>query len=300
MAAPPPSVIVVVDDDAALCELLQALLTGPGRVVDTVVGLAGLTPELLALSQPRLVLLNPRMGQLPLEELRRVVLEVRELTQARFILMVGEEDRQADLPARLGADREVDLEVLLRDPLKELALQGGALLDLAPAAPAAGPGLSALTADQILATELDDGPPASRPSRVQRARALVRQSAVFAQLSALIDEELQEAERPSQVVQQYAVTLDTFSDDNLVVGADRGLDGVFVSTLFPPRLGARVLLRVAFPWGAEVEVEGAASWQRAENFRRLKAGVGVTVAATPAFRAEADRFLGLRQPLRRP
>ena len=61
---PAHTVIVLVDDDVALLELLAGLIRGPGRLVDTLSGGEGLTPELIALSQPRLVLINPRTGGL--------------------------------------------------------------------------------------------------------------------------------------------------------------------------------------------------------------------------------------------
>jgi hypothetical protein len=235
-------------------------------------------------------------------ELRALVEAVRQRTQARFVLMVSEADRHADLPGQLGADLSVPISVLLRDPLRALALQAGPSPAPLPEAAVGGPSVSTLSAEAILATALDEAwsvPPVSVSSAMRAVPAL-RQSSVVAGLEALIEEELAMAERPSQAVQSYAVNLDSLSDDNLVVRSDRTLDGLFVATLFPPRVGARVLLSVAFPWGATAEVEGVASWTRAEAFRRVKSGIGVTVTVSPELQVLADRFMALRQPARRP
>lgn len=293
----PPSVIVVIDDDAALCDLLSTLLTAPGRVVEAVPGAAGLTAELLALSRPRLVLMNPRIAGVSLDELRELVLVVRELTQARFVLMVSEADRHADLPHQLGADREVPISFLLRDPLKALALTP----EPVPEAPNATDTktVSSMSPDEILSMDLGEGTWSRAPMRpASTGSAALRSSSVATDLATLIDDEL---ESPTLAKSHhFDITLDTVSDHNLVVDAWKQIEGLFISTLFPPRVGDHLHLRVTFPWGAVAEVTGVASWAAAETFRRKRTGVGVSVEITEEFRKLAQRFLALRQPTLRP
>jgi len=301
--APAPTVIAVIDDDVALCDLLASLLSGPGRVVEQVIGATGLTAELLSLSRPRLVLLNPRIRGVELDELRELVLAVRELTGARFILMVGQEDQSANLPRLLGADRAIPIGVLLRDPLRELALTSEPEPRPAVPAQAEARNFSSMSPGDILAMDLGEGgleldftpelPAASSAS------SAVRGSSAAVNLAALIDDELGAPVAPARE-HSYDITLDTVSEHNLVVDAWKQVEGVFVSTLFPPALGDRLHLRVSFPWGAIAKVDGVATWVSNESFRRKRNGVGVTVELTADFKILAQRFLSLRQPALRP
>jgi hypothetical protein len=217
--------------------------------------------------------------------------------------MVGQEDQAANLPRLLGADRAIPIGVLLRDPLRELALAAEPEPPPVWPVPAEPRNVSSMSPGDILALdlgmgglELDFTPelPAERAS----ASAL-RRSAVAVSLASLIDDELGEAAAPARE-HSFDITLDTVSEHNLVVDASRQVEGVFVSTLFPPALGDRLQLRITFPWGAIAKVDGVASWVSNESFRRKRNGVGVTLELTADFKTLAQRFLSLRQPALRP
>jgi hypothetical protein len=131
------------------------------------------------------------------------------------------------------------------------------------------------------------------------ASSAVRGSSAAVSLASLIDDELGAPVAPARE-HSYDITLDTVSEHNLVVDAWKQVEGVFVSTLFPPALGDRLHLRVSFPWGAIAKVDGVATWVSNESFRRKRNGVGVTIELTPDFKTLAQRFLSLRQPAVRP
>lgn len=292
-------VIVIIDDDAPLCELLAGLLRSEHRVVDTVDSVEGLTAELIALSQPSLVVLNPRTANLGLDEMKRLVRDVRALAGARFVLMLTEADagQGQALATQLGAEGSVRIRTLLRDPLMGLVGQAAELGADEPPPPSHG--VADLSADDILGLEFElEVPPDAGASYVPRPSQVVQQQQPVLHLTKLIDEELA---RPVEraAAHEFDVQLDVMSEHNLVSSARGEIIGVYVSSLFPPPIGSAAHLKVAFPWGETTEVKGTVAFSRAEDSfkKRRRPGVGVTVVPSEAFAVAAARFASLRRPM---
>ncbi|MBL9037840.1 MAG: hypothetical protein JNG84_04925 [Archangium sp.] len=318
---PEQNVVVVIDDDRALCELLAELIRAPDRQVDTFDQVEGLTPELIALSQPRLVVMNPRVAGLSEAEVRKLVLGVRELTGARFVLMISEDDaeRSDELMRALGADGAVPIRALLRDPLQALVTREAAAAALQTAT---GARLSDLGADDILNLEFDVGPPAAPPRPAPGSAPSTFTWAplptlphplpppapspplapakpkpqVAATLQMVVDEELQRP-RESQPA-HLQVPLDTLSESNLVMKGAQAA-GVFVILNPLPAVGTKLKVTLSFPWGAKVEADGVVAWHQADNplSKRRRTGVGVSLPSDKTFSAAATRFAYLRRPM---
>lgn len=293
----PKHVIVIVDDDAALCGLLQGLLASEDRVVDVIDQVVGVTAELIALSQPTLVILNPSVGNLPAAVLKTVVQEVHGLTGARFVLLVRDE-HAADaerLATEVGAHGALPVRTLLSSPLQALSIEA---LPVEPA-PAPELNMGTLGVDDILSLEFDAqaprAPPMSTPSQLARTPAPV------AALEALITDELSRASWDSGIRStRFDVVLDVTSDANLVAAHSGELFAVYVPTMFPPPVGARTRVQVDFPWGERLELPGTVAFEDSGSpFRaKRKPGVGIKVDTDEAFAKAAGRFAGLRSPMK--
>jgi hypothetical protein len=293
-----PHTVVIIEGDSGLCMLLQENLSAPNRVVDIVDSAEGLTSELVALSQPHLVILNPRIGGLVLAEIAQLVNEVRSLTGARFVLMLNETDAaQAEhLRQHLGADGAVSIRVLLRDPLAQLVPFESQRPPKNPTAEMYAP-IDALDAETILGVELDDDvplPPTPPFEAIKRTNSLP-----MMELSSLIDEELTHALSEPPKPRAIEAALDTVSEHNLYVDGRGQCAGIFISTVYPPPLGTELHVTVSFPWGARFEIKGVIAWARPDSVfgKKKRGGVGVSLSSTPAFLVEAKRFLDLRLPI---
>jgi hypothetical protein len=291
-----PHVIVIIDEDAALCALLREVLVSSERIVDVVDHVSGITPELIALSQPTLVILNPRAGGLSSSDLKALIADVRALTGARFVLLVGHEaeDHATELVSSVGASGAVPVRTLLRDPLKALALEPAPVV-----APSGLRGLDSLGVDDILDLQLDDttpqAPMTSTPSQVARLAAPV------AALEALITDELSRASSESGLRSvRFNVVLDVTSDASLVANERGEIVGLYVATLFPPPLGVRTQVQVDFPWGERLNLQGIVAFEDSGSpFRsKRKPGIGVKLDASESFARAADRFAALRVPMK--
>jgi hypothetical protein len=301
--APPRTVIVVADEDVALCALLAELLAGEGRVIDVIDCVEGLTAEMIALSQPRLVILNPRTGNLPLGELQKLVADVRTMTSARFILMLSEADSrdQAALQQMLRVDGTVPIQTLLRDPLAQLVEQHVSGLLPAPSTSSLKK-VDQFSVDDILGLELDDKP-LPKPQVSSHSSALAAASRPAKDLTLLIEEELEKAGQDGPQKLSFTVALDTLGDANLVDRKDGTVIGVYVPTVYPPPLGALARVTMTFPWQESVVAEGVVVWTRADDpfSRRRRLGVGVIIARqSPEFVDAAKRFASLRKPMTDP
>jgi hypothetical protein len=241
------------------------------------------------------------MGSLSRAELKLLVARVRELTGARFVLLVPEEFEGLEaLSAELGSSA-VPVRVLLREPLR--ALWPDAPLEAPlPVAPART--LDTLGVDDLLDLDLELEPvsrpyvsrhsPRPTPQPVQAHR-------VPDALEALISDELDRFSSDSGIrTTRLVVTLDVTSDSTLLADASGAITGVFVATLFPQPVGLRARLQVSLPWGEQFEVEGVVAFEDSGSvFRsRRKPGIGVRVVANETFTRAATRFAALRAPMR--
>ncbi|MBX7097266.1 MAG: hypothetical protein K1X89_06125 [Myxococcaceae bacterium] len=297
--------LTLVDDDVALLDLLAQLLAGPDRVVDTLPAADGLSPELIALSQPKLVLVNPRAAGLSVEAMASVLGTVREMVGARFILMLSEADaKDQTLAAKLGADGAIPVRVLLREPLEALLPElGPSTPGVAAEASPAQAMVGGLSADAILSLELDDGPFTPPPvetvkpavvAPVKQTRA--QAGAALQALAALIDEELSRPDERSTTPTRLEVGLDTLSEHNLLVDDAGALSGLFIGSAFPPQVGSAVSVAVTFPWRETFVLPGVVAFVRhdAGFGKRRRSGFGATVKFEGAARKAAERFLTLR------
>lgn len=300
---PLQTVIVLIDDDPALLDVLADLVRAPGRVVDTITGGDGLTVDLIALSQPHLVVFNPRTGGLPDGDVSALVRGVRAATGARFVLMLSEDDAQhaGALTRALSADAAIPIPVLLRDPLVQLVEPAAAATAPAPLST----GLAGLSVDDILNLDFDAPPaPAPRAPRSQPPQtfsspsSLLQTSAPARRVASFIEEELSKAVSEPRPAVRYDVTLDTLGVHGLYSGADGVLRGVVVATLFPPPPGTEVRVQLTLPWGARFEVTGKVDWAQEDTpFRRRRGAVGVALTMEPAVRAALERLAALRRPI---
>lgn len=295
------AVIVLVDDDAMLLQLLSELLHSSTRIVDTVCGRDGLTPDLISLSQPNLVILNPATGSLTREQMAQLVSEVRQSTQARFVLMVNDDDEAAvgQMVKTLGADSSVPIRMLLRDPLAQLLpMVGGE--DAEAAADSGLSKLNALAADDIMSLELDAAPhlPPPLPKKAMHVEKVKGEGPII-DLGALIDEELAKFDKQEPVVDSYDITVDTLTDHNLYVERGTDVKGVFVATPVLPRVGTPLTVRVHFPWGQAVEWKGSVAWARTDIAfgKRRKTGFGLVVTFTEDDKKAVARMSQLRAPM---
>ncbi len=307
---PAHTVIVLVDDDVALLELLAGLIRGPGRLVDTLSGGEGLTPELIALSQPRLVLINPRTGGLGPQQMFELIRSVRSITAARFLLMLDDRDTNTDLGTmtqRFGADEAMPIRVLLRNPLQEMVETGDSVMMQMPMEPAAGgpSAFSTMAAEDILNMDFTDqlAPAAPAKPAAPAAPALKPHTQKAAlDLTQLIDEELAKAaEDAPKRTYQFDIQLNTMSEHNLFTSKGK-VAGIFAGTVFPPDLGCEAQVKLTFPWGESFEVGGTTAWTRNDVpfGKRKRGGIGIELRIDAKLKAAMDRFVGLRAPLTAP
>jgi hypothetical protein len=309
--------ILLVDQEVPLLTLLQDLLALPGeRNVEIQEGMFGLTADLMLISSPHLIVLNPRMEGLPESELVGLMKDIRARSTARVLFM-------ADLPeqelhtvvAQLGADAGIPIRKLLEDPVAQL---GGSVA--AAPAPHGEPDLASLeTLDSSEIMEMDmvlDAPPSPRaPTPMAGSpEASMPRPAMMASHStsehngevvALILAELASAPVTSSPPdRRYAVVLDTFSDHNLFT-EQAGPVGVFVASVVMPSVGDEVTVDVSFPWGENAAWTGSVSWTRTAGMgalgKRRKAGFGVLLRQpTPEQTKMMQRFAQLRAPMAKP
>ena len=294
--------IVLADDDATLLELLAQLLSGPDRTIETVCGKDGLSVDLLALSRPELVILNPMTGGLGPEKMAALVREVRSAVGARVVLMVDDRT-DADLAAhRLGADAGVKMRVLLRDPLAQLKTAWESMAPR-PTEPVRAPvkELGSLSANDIMTLDFGaptvDKPPPPPPSPSVDP---LRSAPAVVDLAKLIEDELGSFGTPAASQSHFDVVLDTLGDDLLYGPAANKPAGVFVSSAMAVRLGDAVAVTARFPWGHQLQWKGVVAWTQSESGfgRRKKPGFGVELKdLTDSDRAAMDRLCGLRAPL---
>lgn len=300
--------ILIVDDDGALLGLLSSLLEEVGCDVETIQGTNGLTPQLMALGRPALVLINPLLKGISRNILRGVIQEFKRTSRRPVLLLSDMSDEQLAAQALdLSADGYVPIRTVLRDPSVVAAVSRQQ-----PAQPrspnATGRQMRDLVPTDILDMELEHGPgsPPRQPARpsAQQPRSRTsdpQRSELAAQLLAAIEEEMSTIDVTDvEAVETYDVAVDVMSEANLYVDGLGMVSGVFIPSPMPPREGAKVEVKLTFPWGGQMAFEGVVEWTReASNFgRRTRGGFGTKfpdLAGTQ--QAMLQRFLKLRQPM---
>jgi hypothetical protein len=296
--------ILIIDSDVVLLGLLQTLLEEAGCTVETISGVMGFTPELMALSRPTLVLLNPTVEGFSPELIKAVVRYFRRLSLAPLVLL-------ADLPMHtlaaqakeLGVDGSIPIRTLLSDPLGALVRRPVAPTPSAPppARPTHAPRkVMELEVDDILGLDLAplQRPPAAPPPAAPSAPG--GQGSRGAELLSAIEEEISTID-VVEGMEHYDVVLDVMGDANLYINGSGVVTGVFVPSAMPPAEGVAVDLSLAFPWGAELSCEGTVEWTRSVSAtlgRRSRGGFGVRFPTlSPEQIALLQRFLKLRVPM---
>lgn len=123
-----PAKVIIVDRDPALLTRLSDELARAGMVVETLNDLLGLTPDLLGLSLPDVLLLDASMPGLPMDAIPTIFDELRRVRPVRCMLVVeGGRDHASLVAGRLGADAAV--------PRDALALGGAMALRTQAASP---------------------------------------------------------------------------------------------------------------------------------------------------------------------
>jgi len=300
--------ILIVDDDPALLGLLQTLLEEAGCAVETIEGANGFTPQLMALSRPSLVLLNPLLSGLDRGLLKAVVTDFRRASRAPVVLFANlGEDVLARHSQALGADGFVPIRALLEDPLAQLRMSS---LESSPSRAASGEArakhVSELSEDDILTIDLgqfDAMPQAHpRPTDSRPSPSSSTPSLLASQLFNAIEEEVSTLD-VVEGVEHYDVALDVMSEANLYTNATGQVTGIFVPSSVPPDEGRAVDVTVRFPWGGEMTCEATVEWNRSVSYlgRRNKGGFGARFSQfTPENVALVQRFLRLRAPVQAP
>jgi CheY-like chemotaxis protein len=288
--------ILLVDDDVALLGLLQSLLEEAGCAVDTVAGLEGFTPDLMALSRPNIVFLNPHLRGLEAEGVRLRVRAFRKLQPRATVIVIGagaQAQLQADAAA-FEADGFIPTAHLLRNPVGGVPTQA---LPPAPPPSAERAKVAELEPEEILDLELEvlEAPPA----KLQTKPAPPAGTFLGEELVKVIEEEVL-APHELEVVEHFEVALDVLNENNLYGPSVKYVTGIYVAASARPKVGVPVELAVTFPWGSRCEVVGTVEWAKdlPRASRRARGGFGVKLPELPASqRAMFDRFASLRQPM---
>jgi hypothetical protein len=292
---------MIVDEDAALLDLLTRLLEEAGYSVDTVCGAEGFTPQLMALSRPSVVFLNPFLAGLAAPLISSVVMHFRKVSPASVIL-IGPTTAEvlAKRTEELQADGYVRTRDLLDDPVGEVPVPGStpAALELVEERVPAAPTLDDLDAGAILELDLVHGTP-EQPVRVQPVAAAAKPAptaTLSRNLLTLIEDEVHAPQEPQEPL-QLSAELDVFTDNNFY-GPDRTtVEGVFIASPLPPMVGRPAALSLRIPPGKTYEVRGTVEWvaDQAGFGRRQRGGFGVRFAdLSPETRNAFARFVTLR------
>jgi Tfp pilus assembly protein PilZ len=273
--------VVVIDRDALLLARLEAELTRAGMQVETLNTTLGLTPELLALSAPDVVLLDIGLPGLPPDVIPAIFADLRKRRRMRCMIIAdGTREEAARHAARLGADAAVSRQ--------SLAAAGARALkeDSTPAALAADP----------LAEVPDVG---AVPARVRGAP-----SGPSTDILALIEDELAKAP-PAPLATgalRFQVALDLFSEHQLYLSKGATLEGggIFISTALPPPVGSEVVLEITVFRRVKAELKGRVAWAtqpRMNNRQPSGAGVVLTDPMPEDLRKALARLLEERRPI---
>lgn len=113
--------VLIIDDDRRSREELRVRLHAGGHDAEGISSEAGLTPDILELLRPELVLLDAWTGGERRDVARAVVRECREQMGFRLVLMGdGPEGSLRELARRVGADAWTSKDGLISDPERVL------------------------------------------------------------------------------------------------------------------------------------------------------------------------------------
>jgi Tfp pilus assembly protein PilZ len=309
--------VVLIDRDPALLARVSGELTVAGMQVETLDTTLGLTPELLALSAPDVLLLDANLPGLPSDVIPAIFSDLRRRRRLRCMVVVeGSRDQVAKEAARLGADAGVPRQALLEagaralkenstppareaapDPLSEVPT-----VRPTPVLPMQNPYRSAPPPPPppppTLAT-----PPSSPDAAAGRSN-LNGQARPSSAILSLIEDELAKTpaspELPTE--SRFQVSLDLFSEHTLFVGRSGTVEsgGIFVATSLPPSVGSEVTLELTVFRKVREVVIGRVAWQTPPRMNgKQPGGCGVIVDTklSEELKRALQRFLEERKPL---
>jgi Tfp pilus assembly protein PilZ len=300
--------VVVIDRNAQLLERIERELTAVGMAVETLDSTLGLTPELLNLSAPDVLLLDSQLPGLPQDVIPVIFDDLRKRRQVRCMLVhegTGPEVAAAAHLARAdaGVPRQALLQVGAR-ALKESATPPRALPPPQPELELADDDDPLGHVPTVRRVGQAEGATAPRLAPQPTWKPLVVASPPVPQsLLALIEEELIRAPAPPPASgSHFDVSLDLFSEHQLYVGRDNKLSsgGIFVATALPPNVGAKVTLSLVVFRKVRAEVEGTVMWstpRRVGNRQAGGCGVRLDGAMSPDLQRALERLAEERRPL---
>jgi CheY-like chemotaxis protein len=309
--------IVVIDEDVHLIPRISGALTALGCSLEAVADSMAFTSELIGLSEPHVVLVNPRFGNIDETEIINVIAQVKSRTRARVVVLSREGLEHALMTAkRLKADGGLFYEDLISSPAEHIA-HAAKLPVLAKAAremtrtlphaipeyvPFESPGSRAarppvIAAEKILGLELTESAPLAH-QRVTDALPKPRRNSELLQM---IEEALDGFEDGGSLQTEFVADIDLVSDHNFYAAGPGISSGLFVWTVVLPRVGSVVSVKLGFPWGEYVELKMKVVWCKDGNSmttnRRGLRGFGAIPPASALLQRAFERFSKLRHPM---
>ena len=300
-AAPSSVRVVVIDRNARLLQRIERELQAVGMFVETLDSTLGLTPELLNLSAPDVLLLDAGLPGLPLDVIPVIFDDLRKRRRVRCILVF--EGAPAEVAAAAHA-AHADAGV----PRQALLQVGARALKEAATPPRAPPQAKAAWDDEDplghVPTVTRVGQPSPSPAAPPPPPAWrPAPPAVPQSLLSLIEEELlRDPAPPPASGSRFDVSLDLFSEHQLYVGRDQQLSsgGIFLATSLPPAVGAKVTLSLVIFRKVRAEVTGTVMWstpRRVGNRQAGGCGVRLDEAPSPELQRALARLAEERRPL---
>ena len=320
-----PLRVLIVDEDAVIRDLLARELAAAGYEVDTLSSGDGLTPDMIGLIQPDLLLVDPFLGDVPLPVVEAALIALRQGGKLKLLLIDDGRDpaQIARLVRSCRADGSISKRELLRAPVDAIAeqfLPEVELVEFVPEPPLpsaddaasdgieielsldlSGPRRAPATAGAPRAAVIAKPPPPAAKSPAAKA-APAKAAPAKASILGLIQDEIGDLARdPVPAQTAYQVGINLFSRHNFYVGStgDLRTGGLFVATAVLPEVGELLKVEIQIPFSPVVQIEGAVEWVRPGNqVGRVTAGAGVSLAHLPdAQRAILERFFKERAPL---
>ncbi|MHB1843482.1 MAG: PleD family two-component system response regulator [Deltaproteobacteria bacterium] len=316
--------ILLVEEQEPLRAMLARDLTAAGFEVDTLSSGNGFTEDMVRLIHPDLVLVDPFLRDVPIDDVERTLAALRAQLGFKLLVIDGGQDsaRVDRLAKACGADGAISKKSLLAAPADAVAEQllpeaavvedDGSLAPLPTADVAAKDGIEIeLTLEPPQprrptrpppsgpASRAAPRPPTARPDPMPKpmGRAIANPG-----ILAMIDEELGVIPKaPERALDLFEAGINLFSRHNFYVGStgDLATGGVFVATALLPRVGEKVRVRIEIPFAAALETEGAVEFLReGGGSSRVVPGAGISLAHLPEqTRRALEQFFRERAPL---
>jgi Tfp pilus assembly protein PilZ/DNA-binding NarL/FixJ family response regulator len=273
--------VVLIDRDPQLIARISGELMRAGMQVEGLSSTLGLTPELLALSTPDVVLLDTGLPGLPLDVVPAIFSDLRRRRRLRCMVIVeGDEAQVAEVTARLKADAGV--------PRSALEKSGALALKENSTPPAQLP-----PEVDPLSEVPNIGPEKKAPKKARSAPSI--------DILSLIEDEI--SKQPAPVPPSSAivdVNIDLFSDHTVWLGRGNSLDagGVFIATQIPPAVGTEVTLNLSVFRKPKGLFKAKVVWAVAPQGRSPGGcGVSLETALSDDLRKAFNRLIEERRPL---